>query len=60
MTEIYKILPFQFKRTKENEVLLVNECGDFIFLENKIFLDFVNHNLSTDSAFFLNLNPIFF
>ena len=32
MTSSYRLLPFEFKRKANGEVLLVNECGDFVFL----------------------------
>lgn len=60
MTESYKILPFQFKRINNTEVLLVNECGDFIFLKNQEFSDFVKHSLSTDSSCFASLKSHLF
>ena len=28
----YLLLPFEFKRRKNGDVLLVNECGDYVFL----------------------------
>ena len=37
----YKILPFQFKRLHNNQVLLVNESGDFTFISNDDFDMFV-------------------
>lgn len=37
MTAIYRLLPFEFKRQKTGDVLLVNECGDFIFLNASNF-----------------------
>ena len=42
----YTILPFQFKRTKYNDILIVNEAGDFTFISNEDFLLFVKHKLS--------------
>lgn len=32
MSSTYRLLPFEFKRKANGEVLLVNECGDFVFL----------------------------
>lgn len=60
MTESYKILPFQFKRTKNDEVLLVNECGDFIFLNVQDFFDFIRHSLSSESSCFAALKSHLF
>ena len=56
----YQILPFQFKHLFDDIVLLVNECGDFIFLKNDIFDKFISHNLSTDDKDFLNLKSHLF
>ena len=45
----YTILPFQFKRTNNNDVLMVNEAGDFTFISNEDFLLFVKHQLQKNS-----------
>jgi len=37
MSEVYRLMPFEFKRRSDNEVLLVNECGDFYFLSEGDF-----------------------
>lgn len=37
MASSYKLLPFEFKRKGVNRVLLVNECGDFTFVDYKTF-----------------------
>lgn len=51
----YTILPFQFERTSNNDILLVNECGDFTFLPEKEFNLFISHKLPEDSEYFYNL-----
>jgi len=51
----YTILPFQFSRTNQNDVLLVNQAGDFTFLPNDIFEHFVHHKLDENSSFFSEL-----
>lgn len=33
----YLLLPFEFKRRKNGDVLLVNECGDYVFLGDSDF-----------------------
>lgn len=35
----YSLLPFEFKRCADDTVLLVNECGDYLFLSS---VDFKN------------------
>mgnify|MGYP001312366169 CR=1 FL=1 len=44
----YLIMPHFFRRLDGNRVVLVNACGDFIFLENSCFDQFVNHSLDFD------------
>lgn len=33
----YQLLPFRFERFNENEYLLTNEVGEYIFLKNEDF-----------------------
>ena len=51
----YTILPFRFERFNENEYLLTNEVGEYIFLSIDDFNKFVNLELDTKSDTFLNL-----
>jgi len=51
----YKLLPFRFDRFNESEVFLSNEVGEFIFLTNREFDDFIHYRLANDSETFLNL-----
>lgn len=37
MSSAYRLLPFEFKRKANGEVLLVNECGDFLSLSSEDF-----------------------
>ena len=37
MSSAYRLLPFEFKRKANGEVLLVNECGDFLVLPSDDF-----------------------
>src|SRR5690606_2202553 len=53
--ENYQILPFRFKRFNENEYFLSNDVGEFEFLENKDFKNFVSEKLDTDCDVFQNL-----
>lgn len=41
---MYTILPFNFKRFS-NEVLIVNECGNYMFLDFQQFDDFINYKI---------------
>lgn len=57
---MYSILPFQFSHTQDGDVLLVNECGDFLFLNKENFDLFVRHDLDVQSEDFLNLKAKLF
>lgn len=37
MTMNYQLLPFRFERFNEDEYLLTNEVGEYIFLQNEGF-----------------------
>lgn len=50
----YTILPYRFMRFKD-EVLLVNEAGDFIFVKNTDFDKFRKFELRTQAEIFFNL-----
>jgi len=50
----YRFLPFRFKRFGQS-VLLVNDIGEFQFLEQNQFESFVNKSLEATSDIFLNL-----
>lgn len=51
----YRLLPFRFMRWPGEEVLLVNDAGEFIFLESERFKAFVGHRLSLADPCYLNL-----
>ncbi|HOI74791.1 MAG TPA: His-Xaa-Ser system radical SAM maturase HxsB [Syntrophales bacterium] len=51
----YTIFPFSFSRTSNNEYLLVNEVGEFLFLNDEEFHAFVNQRLDKKSNVFLDL-----
>jgi uncharacterized protein len=42
----YRLLPFRFMRWTDQELLLVNEVGEFLFLDIDCFRDLVKHQLS--------------
>ena len=51
----YKMLPFQFMRLSPDEVIIVNQAGQFTFLNNRTFEDLINYEISPSSQVFLNL-----
>jgi 2-iminoacetate synthase ThiH len=53
--ENYQILPFRFERFNENEYFLSNDVGEFEFLTNNDFENFVSEKLDKNSDVFLNL-----
>ncbi len=50
----YIILPFNFKYFN-NDVLLVNQAGEHLFLSREEFNDFVNYSLAEDSSAYRKL-----
>lgn len=56
----YHILPFQFKRMPDTEVLMVNECGDFLFIPPADFDIFVRYQMDTAHPRFLDLKSRLF
>lgn len=52
MNKPYTILPFQFKRAENNTFLLVNEGGDFLYLNENDFNDFIHYKLPSSSSIF--------
>lgn len=56
----YTLLPFQFCRTDRNDMLLVNECGDFLFLPDHVFECFIHHELQEEDEFFRRLKSHLF
>ena len=49
------ILPFQFSRFDSDDYLLVNESGEYIFLSNEDFQEFIHGDLTPDSLTYYNL-----
>ena len=50
----YIILPFNFKYFN-NDVLLVNQAGEHLFLSREEYNDFVNYSLAEDSSAYRKL-----
>lgn len=53
--EGYRLLPFRFMRWPDDDVLLVNDVGEFIFLESEQFKALVGHRLSLVDPCYLDL-----
>ena len=51
----YQLLPFRFERFNDNQYLLTNEVGEYIFLANDYFHAFVNGELDEHSDLFYDL-----
>jgi len=51
----YQILPFQFIRMPQEEILIVNEVGEFIFLDVRAFQEVIDYKTDPHSELFLNL-----
>lgn len=56
----YCLLPFQFQYVDIDTVLLVNECGDFVYLGARDFDSFIRHGLSSSSPAFGKLKSHLF
>ncbi len=53
--DAYTLLPFQYQRFDQDTFLLVNECGDYHFLEYKDLDHFISGRLSSETDCFLDL-----
>jgi len=51
----YKLLPFRFMRWPEDEVLLVNEVGEYVFLNRVEFSALVSHQLTRTHPAYVTL-----
>jgi uncharacterized protein len=56
----YRLLPFRFMRWKQEELLLVNEVGEFIFLEEDCFRDLIARRLSPSHPRYRDLKAMHF
>lgn len=54
-TKPYTIMPFKYSQFDANDYLLVNEVGEFLFLDKENFSLFVQHKLKTSSEIFIDL-----
>lgn len=55
MNNTYTILPFRFARFNEEEYLLSNDVGEYIFLKNDDFHKFVKGELDPTSDLFYDI-----
>lgn len=53
--EGYRLLPFQFMRWANGEILVVNEVGEFLFLDRARFQDLIRHQLPATDPLYLDL-----
>lgn len=51
----YGLLPFQFMQFDVERKFVVNEVGEFLFLDNALFEEFVDHRLAQSSDTYLDL-----
>ena len=51
----YRFLPFQFLQFDSDRKILVNEVGEYLLLENRVFEDFVARTLNPSSGAYLDL-----
>ena len=51
----YQLLPFRFRDFRNENMLLVNEAGEFLFTSKKEFSDMISYRLDTKSEIFLDL-----
>jgi uncharacterized protein len=51
----YALLPFRFMRFDSSRYVLVNEVGEFIFLDDKTFRSFASKALSAENPAYLDL-----
>lgn len=56
ITNRYTILPFRFERFSNEEVLLTNDVGEYIFLSTSDFNKFVKYELNPESDIFKNIS----
>jgi uncharacterized protein len=51
----YKVLPFRFMRFDESSYILVNECGEYVFLDPGTFRAFAEHRLGPEVSAYADL-----
>ena len=56
----YRLLPFRFERFNEREVLVVNEVGEYLFLDRESFDALVAHRLPESAPAYRDLEGLHF
>ena len=51
----YQLLPFRFERFNDNEYLLTNEVGEYVFLQNEDFYHLVKGDMDKHSDLFYDI-----
>ena len=51
----YQLLPFRFERFNDNEYLLTNEVGEYIFLQNEDFYHLVKGDMDEHCDLFYDI-----
>lgn len=54
MDRPYQLLPFRFDRFSDDEYLLTNEVGEYLFMTKEDFHKFVNYELDVNSDLYLD------
>lgn len=55
MAESYTLLPFRWAPFPPQRMLVVNEVGEFLFLDRAAFADLINYRLASTSSLFFDL-----
>src|SRR4051812_9900676 len=51
----YRLLPFRFMRWTHEEVLVVNDAGEFLFLDSRVFQALIEHGLGREEPAYRGL-----
>jgi len=54
------LLPFQFRYHPNSRVLLVNECGDYLFVSQKTFEELISGRIAQDNTSYFDLQSRLF
>ncbi|MCL1926079.1 MAG: hypothetical protein FWF95_02955, partial [Syntrophorhabdaceae bacterium] len=53
-------MPFQFRRHPNGRILLVNECGDYLFVSQETFEELISSKITPDNPSYLDLQSRLF
>src|SRR5579864_9565180 len=51
----YQLLPFRFTELNDQSYVVTNLAGEFVVLPKKLIPRLINHELSNDDSFYVNL-----